>query len=188
MKILRLACLSFIGCSTFLLSNTNLVSASEHNGLNTSPIIERGPSTGPDGENLFPGGVPGYTVRNIVTDSFNDWNTSIFSPGTAGSTMSENLLTLPNRSRIHSDPITFIRGETYRITIGNLNGTINFYVINPNNGVYSMSTITGNGSDVSFDYHHDDHFIVSNSYSFVDLEGNPQASATSFSVGRYEKY
>lgn len=188
MKILRLACLSFLGCSTFLLSNTNLVSASEHNSLNTNTITERGPSTGPEGENLFPGGGPGYTVRNFITDSFNDWNTSIFSIRTNQPSISNNLLNLPNNSAVTSDPITFTRGETYRITIGNLNGTINFYVVNPNNGMYSMRTITGNGSDVGFDYHHDNHFSVSSSYSFVELEGNPNASATSFAIGQYEKY
>lgn len=177
MKILRLACLSFLGCSTLLLSNTNLVSASEHNSLNISTIIERGPSTG-----------PGYTVRNFITDSFNDWNTSIFSIRTNHPSVSNNLLNLPNNSAVTSDPITFTRGETYRITIGNLNGTINFYVVNPNNGMYSMRTIIGNGSDVGFDYHHDNHFSVSSSYSFVELEGNPNASATSFAVGQYENY
>ncbi|MFP8918593.1 hypothetical protein ACLI5Y_17480 [Enterococcus innesii] len=63
--------------------NNNQVEASQlYTDSTVFSNVGRGPLTGPDGENLYPGG-GGTTVNPtilLVNDSFIDWSSSFFTP------------------------------------------------------------------------------------------------------------
>ena len=178
--------LSFLALSTLISISSNQAAASELNDadLDTSYLV-RGPLTGPDGEPLYPGGGPTHTMTNIINDSFNDWSSSIFSPWWGNPVMSKNLLTLPRDSSVNSSPINFSGNTTYKVTIGGLKGTITFIVWDYANGlVLTERTVTSNGTDISFDYFHINHWPATGS-SIIALEGNVDSEATSFRVDKY---
>lgn len=186
MKKIIYASLPTLACITLLFAISSQVEASENNEDNNIVTnLSRGPLTGPDGENLYPGGGPSHVMTNILNDSFNDWNSSIFKRWMGNPVMSRNLLTMPRNSSVNSKPIDFSGNTTYKVTIGNLKGTINFLVWDyANNLVLAERTITSNGSDVSFDYYHINKWPAISS-SIIALEGRTDSEATSFRIDRY---
>lgn len=179
--------LSALALSSFLIFNATQANAAENNYDNNYNLnVSRGPLTGPDGENLYPGGGPSHFMTNIINDRFSNWNSSIFSPWRGNPTMMNNTLTLPRNSEVTSTPVSFIGNERYKVTIGNLNGTINVAIWDYANGlVLSEQTITGNGNDVSFDYSHINHWPATGP-SIIGLFGESNTSTASyFRVDRY---
>ncbi|MFW8578110.1 hypothetical protein ACOJBY_14990 [Enterococcus entomosocium] len=177
--------LSALALSSFLMLNVTNANAAEQNYDNNLNVV-RGPLTGPDGENLYPGGGPSHFMTNIINDRFSSWGSSIFSPWSGNPTMLNNTLTLPMNSQVTSTPINFTGNTRYKVTIGNLNGTVNVAIWDYANGlVLSERTLTGNGNDVSFDYSHINHWPATGS-SIIGLYGESNAStATNFRVDRY---
>lgn len=187
--------LSLLLISSFLTFNVTKANAAEQNYDNNFNLnIVRGPLTGPDGENLYPGGsenlypdgVPDNSMTNIVNDNFSSWSSSIFTPWIGNPTMINNTLTLPRNSLVDSNPIDLEVATRYKVTIGNLNGTISFAVSDYQNGVMHIEKVlTGNGNDVSFDYYHRDYWLATGP-SIISLWGESNTStATNFRVDRY---
>lgn len=179
--------LSAFALSSFLIFNATQANAAENNYDNNYNLnVSRGPLTGPDGENLYPGGDPSHFMTTIINDRFSNWNSSIFSPWSGNPTMANNTLTLPRNSQVFSTPVSFTRNERYKVTIGNLNGTINVGIWDQGNGADLLEqTITGNGNDVSFDYYHRNSWIVTGP-SIIGLDGVSNTSTASYF--RVEKY
>lgn len=179
--------LSALALSSFLMFNATQANAAENNyDNNYNWNVSRGPLTGPDGENLYPGGGPSHFMSNIINDRFSNWNSSIFSPRRGNPTMMNNTLTLPYFSQVTSTPVNFTGNNVHRITIGNLNGTVNVAIWDYENGlVLSEQTVTGNGNDVSFDYFHINHWPATGP-SIIVLSGQSNTSTASyFRVDRY---
>lgn len=168
----------------FNVTNANASEANCDNNYNLNFV--RGPLTGPDGENLYPGGGPSHLMTNIINDRFSSWDSSIFSPWSGNPTMLNNTLTLPMNSQVTSTPINFTGNDRYKVTIGNLNGTITIAIWDYANGlVLSERTLTENGNDVSFDYSHINHWPATGP-SIIGLFGESYTSTvSSFRVDRY---
>ncbi|BBM14650.1 hypothetical protein ABVF54_15295 [Enterococcus mundtii] len=179
--------LSALALSSFLMFNATQANATENNYDNNYNLnVSRGPLTGPDGENLYPGGGPSHFMTNIINDRFSNWNSSIFSPWRGNPTMMNNTLTLPRNSEVTSTPVSFTGNERYKVTIGNLNGTINAAIWDQTSGlVLSEQTLTGNGNDVSFDYTHPNRWPATGpSIIGLFVESNT-STASYFRVDRY---
>lgn len=99
--------------------------------------------------------------------------------------MFKNLLILPKNSLVTSTPISFSGNTNYKVTIGGFKGNITFLILDYANGLsLAERTITGNGTDVSFDYFHINHWPATGS-SIISLEGNLDSETTSFRVDKY---
>lgn len=184
--------LSLLLISSFLTLNVTKANASEANNANNyNSNIVRGPLTGPDGENLYPGGETSPEINYILTNIYNDqfvfWGSSIFSPWDGNPIMLNNTLTLQRHSIVASNPINFVGSTRYRVSFGRLNGTINVLIFDQANGlVLSEQTLTGNGNEVSFDYSHINHWPATGP-SIIQLTGVSDSSMMSnFRIDRYD--
>lgn len=187
---LSLSALTLFSFLMFNVTNANAAEPNYDNNFNLNVV--RGPLTGPDGENLYPGGenlppdVPGSSINNIVNDNFSSWNSSIFNPWSGNPTMINNTLTLPRNSRVSSNPVNLEVSTRYKVTIGNLNGTITFAVWDYQNGaMHTEKIVTGNGNDVSFEYYHWDTWLATGPSIFALMGGPNTSTATNFRVDRY---
>lgn len=178
--------LSILTLSTIFGISSYQVAASEIGTTNqdTSNLV-RGPLTGPDGENLYPGGVPDHTMINIVNDSFSNWNSSIFSQRQGNPVISNNVLRLPRLSSVRSTNINLTHNMTYRVTIGGLKGSVTVVIRDVITGHAAERTITSNGTDVSFNYHYRGSSITPNGPVYVDLVGNIDSEMNRFRVDKY---
>ena len=151
--------------------------------------IDRGPLTGPDGENLYPvGGGPTVNPNILLAeDSFIDWSSSFFTPQwipwANPPIMTNGNLTLPLDSAISGKPLLLSRNSSYLITLGNLQGTVAFNVIDQVNGkpLFSERLISGQGTSVAFYYTHFDAFDW-NRNSIITLSGITDANMSSFKI------
>lgn len=187
---LSLSALTLFSFLMFNVTNANAAEKKYDNNFNLNVV--RGPLTGPDGENLYPGGETspgdgtGHIMTSIVNDNFSSWSSSIFIPWAGNPTMINNTLTLPRNSIVESNLIGLEVATRYKVTIGNLNGTISFAISDYQNGATHIEKVlTGNGNDVSFDYYHWDYWLATGP-SIISLRGDSNTStATNFRVDRY---
>lgn len=164
--------LSALALSSFLLFNVTNVTAAEQNYENNY--------------NLNRGEESRQLIFNLINDGFSNWNSSIFSPRIGSPTMVNNTLALPRNSMVSSTPFSFTGNNRYRVVLGNLNGSINVAIRNAANGlIISEQTLTGNGTEVSFDYSHRNDWLTTGP-SIIDLMGESDTSTTSYF--RIDKY
>lgn len=190
MKKHEFTILSFFAVGILFGVNNNQVEASQ---IYTDSIvistIDRGPLTGPDGENLYPGGGGPTFNPNIlvVEDSFIDWSSSFFTPQwipwANPPIMTNGNLTLPLDSAISGEPVLLSRNSTYIITLGDFQGTVAFNVIDQVNGMplFPERFISGQGTSVAFYYRHSNAFDW-NRNSIITLLGITDASMSSFKI------
>lgn len=187
MRKLIFLCLSLLTIGTLLNTKISQIHASEISiPSQIETLSARGPETGPDGENLFPGGGSGQNFINFINDPFTNWSSSIFSPWQGNPTLLNHRLTLPKNTSVSSIPINFSGNSRYKVTIGNLNGTLKFYIWDHATGLtLAEQTVIGNRSNISFNYTHINHWPATGS-SVIALEGITDSETTSFRIDRYQ--
>lgn len=141
----------------------------------------RGPLTGPDGENLYPGGDGGANIGNtspkyqtVIHDTFQSWNTSIFNRSWGSCNIANGFLTMPHNSAVITNPILLEDNTTYRITLGNLTGRIYFEILDTLNGLpIDNRNVFGTGTDVTFLYTHSNYWAANRASNvFIIGESN----------------
>lgn len=186
MKKTVYAGLSILALSTIIGISSYQVEASEISNTNQDISNEvRGPLTGPDGENLYPGGEPDHTMTNIVNDSFSNWSSSIFSQRQGHPVISNNLLNLPRLSIVRSSFINLTHNMTYKVTIGGLKGSITVLITDVTSGQTLERTVNSNGTDVDFDYQYRGSSITPIGPVYIDLIGNIDSEITHFRIDKY---
>lgn len=190
MKILLYKSLFLITLSTLFSISKELVYANEIDDVNGTVFhLNRGPITDPDGGDLYPGGDNPVSNPNtlIVEDNFINWSSSFFTPqwfpGGNLPIMSNGYLYLPLNSVVNGNPLLLERNSTYRITLGNLQGTISFNIIDQINGLELTNDliVKSEGNSVSFFYNHNDAFDW-NRNSIITLSGASNATMDSFKI------
>ena len=99
--------------------------------------------------------------------------------------MINGVLSLQHNFWVKSSSIPMDANATYRITVGNLNGTIDIGISSHWNGLLLTKIIlTGNGESVSFNYIHHNPWAFTEQPVIIDIIGVGNSALSSITIER----
>lgn len=175
MKKLIFSSLSLLVIGTFSYTDSFQVHASEKVKVDSSISLSGNNSLSNLNNEIY----SNDSRTTLLYDSFSTWDSSIFSPWMGVPVMGDNLLTLTRGAAVSSEQLNFSGNTTYNITLGNLNGSLDFVIWDFANGlVLTEQVLVGNGSDVSINYTHSNQWPATGPAIMALVGEGPFTSAT----------